>query len=70
MRAKKYDYWVKIRDIRPPLNGNEFAATAEIHEIGNGPVEHNLGEQWGNTREEADGKMRNIIQQWIQVNEK
>lgn len=70
MKATKYDYWVKVDEIKPPLGNNNFAATAVIHEIGGNDIEHGLGEVWGKTREEAQQKMLTIVRQWIQVNEK
>jgi len=66
----KYDHWVKVNELRPPLGANKFSATAEIHEIGKGKVEHNLGEVWGKTREEVTDNMKEKIKQWVQVNEK
>ena len=70
MRAKKYDYWVKTNELIPPLGEKKFSATAEIHEIGGEKVDHGLGEVWGETREEAQNKMKRIAEQWVQVNEK
>lgn len=70
MKSLKYDYWVKTKELTPSLGKNKFSATAEIHEIGGDKVEHNLGEVWGETREEVNSKMKTKIEQWIQVNEK
>ena len=64
----KYDHWVRVDEIIPPLGENRFAAKAEIHEIGKGRVEHNLGEVWGKTREEATQKMSEKISQWLKAN--
>lgn len=70
MKPIKYDTWVKVKELIPPLGENKFSATAEIHEIGGGKIEHGLGEVWGETREEANSKMKEKIRQWVQVNEK
>lgn len=70
MKLQKYDHWVKVNELVPPLGRNKFFATAEIHEIGGIKVDHSLGEVWGKTREEAYNKMQEMIRQWIQVNEK
>ena len=70
MRPEKYDYWVSVNEMIPPLGENRFFAKVEIHETGNGKVEHNLGEVYGKTREEAHDKMHTLARQWIQVNEK
>jgi hypothetical protein len=70
MKSIKYEYWVRVNEIIPPLGMKKFAATVEIHEIGKGKIEHNLGEVWGETREEAHDKMETIARQWVQVNEK
>lgn len=70
MKSIKYDSWVKVNDLTPPLGENSFSATAEIHEIRGESVAHGLGEVWGKTREEVYRKMQEKIRQWIQVNEK
>jgi hypothetical protein len=70
MRTEKYDYWVVVDELIPPLGENNFFAKAEIHEIGKGKADHNLGEIYGKTREEAHAKMDTMARQWIQVNEK
>lgn len=70
MRSLKYDYWVKVNEVSPPLGENKFSATAEIQEIGGEKVDHGIGERWGKTREEAYSKMKDIIEQWVHVNEK
>ena len=64
----EYDHWVRIDEIKPPMGENRFAAKAEIHAIGKGSVEHNLGEVWGKTREEATHKMNEEIKQWLEKN--
>ena len=71
MKSAKYDYWVNIEEIKPPLpGGGNFSAKAKIHEIGGDEVQHGLGEIWGKTREEVHGRMNELIRQWVQVNEK
>lgn len=70
MKVQKYDSFVKVRELKPPLGENKFYAHAEIHEIGKGKVEHGIGERWGKTKEEASNKMNEEIEQWIKVNEK
>lgn len=70
MKSQKYDYFVKVRELRPPLGENKFYALAEIYEIGKSNVEHGIGERWGKTKEEASSKMDEDIKQWIQLNNK
>ena len=64
----KYDYWVKTKEISPSLGENKYAAVAEIHEIGKGAVQHNLGETWGKTKGEAEEKMNKKIKIWLEQN--
>ena len=62
----KYDTWVTVRELVPPLGENKFYAIANIHEIGKGPVDHDLGEVWGKTWAEAENKMRGKIAKWLE----
>ena len=64
----KYDYWVKVQELIPPLGENRFFAIAEIHEIGKGKADYDLGEVWGKTREEAEEKMNKKIIEWVNNN--
>ena len=64
----KYDHWIKIEEVKPPMGKLKFAAKAVINEIGKGEIDHGLGEVWGETREEATKKMGEKIKQWTEKN--
>jgi hypothetical protein len=64
----KYDSWVTISEIIPPIGEKRFAANAQIHEIGKGKIEHGLGEVWSETKDEAEKKMQEKIDTWLKQN--
>ncbi len=70
MKSKKYDYFVNVKELLHPLGENNFSAVAIIREIRGGEIDHNLKEIFGETREEVYKNMKNIIEQWIKINEK
>lgn len=61
----KYDYWAVVQELIPPIGENKFFAIAQICEIGKGKINHDLGEVWGETRDEAEKKMLKKIEVWI-----
>jgi hypothetical protein len=65
----KYAYWVNTKELIPTLDENKYFAIAQIHEIGKGPVAHDLGEVWGRTQAEAWRNMNDKIQKWLERNQ-
>lgn len=61
----KYDYWIEVKSIIPPLGNKKFYAIARIHEISKGKVDNDLGEVWGETKNEAEKKMRRKVEEWL-----
>ncbi len=67
----RYDHNIIVRNLIPPLGENKYVATADIREIGSAAkrsIEHGLFETWGKTKEEADRKMNEKVNKWLEEN--
>jgi hypothetical protein len=69
--SKKYSYEIHVQDLIPPIGGvyRYFAIVRHIYEDKGDheeKVQHSFGETHGATKEEAEKKMRDKVERWIE----
>lgn len=68
---RQYDYHISISDVIPPIGGNlRYAAKVDyVYRNDGDEMEVKLSvdfeETFGETREEAEQKMREVVEAWI-----
>lgn len=68
---KKFSYSIMVKELIPPMGGGIYKYYAKVShiykDIGKKEIEiyQDFGEIHGKTSEEADQKMRELIQKWI-----